>query len=119
MKTKGRISGALCMLLTVAYAIYIVSYFAKASSVNAGGVIATAIVTPHMVCVAIAALMSIIGFFGKARWGFLVCSILLIVAAVIFLAYALFVIVQIILAFIAYIRMGKIVDYKENKMRDN
>ena len=112
MKVKGRISGFLCLLLTVAYAIYIISYFANignAATDNAsklGGAIATALVTPHMVCVAIAAIMSFVGFFAKARWAFLVCGILLIVAAVVFLTYAMMVVVQAVLAFIAYARMG-------------
>ena len=106
MKVKGRVSGLLCMILTVAYAIYIVSYFSKAGSANLGGAIATAIVTPHMVCVAVAAIMTIIGFFGKARWAFLTAGILLVVAAVIFLTYAMLVVVQAVLAFIAYARMG-------------
>ena len=106
MKVKGRISGFLCMVLTVAYALFLVSYFSNASSTNLGGAIATAIVTPHMACAAVAAVMTIIGFFGKARWAFLVAGILLVVAAVIFLTYAMMVIVQAILAFIAYARMG-------------
>ncbi len=106
MKMKGRISGLLCMILTVTYAIYIVSYFAKAGETNVGGAIATAIVTPHMACAAVAAVMSVIGFFCKARWAFLVCGILLVVAAVIFLTYAMMVVVQAVLAFIAYARMG-------------
>ena len=106
MKTKGRISGFLCMLLTIAYAIYIISYFSGASAANAGGAIATALVTPHMACVAIAAVFSVIGFFCKARWAFLVTGILLVLAAVIFLMYAVFVVVQAVLAFIAYARMG-------------
>ena len=106
MSVKGRVSGLLCMILTVAYAIYIMSYFAKAGASDLGGAIATAIVTPHMVCVAVAAVFTVIGFFGKARWGFLVAGILLVVAAVIFLTYAMLVVVQAILAFIAYARMG-------------
>ncbi len=106
MKVKGRISGLLCMILTVAYAIYIVSYFAKAGAADVGGAIATAIVTPHMVCAAVAAVMSVVGFFCKARWAFLVCGILLVVAAVIFLTYAMMVVVQAVLAFIAFARMG-------------
>ncbi len=106
MKTKGRISGLLCLILTVAYAVYIIGYFSNVSAENLGGALATAIVTPHMVCVAVAAVMSIIGFFGKARWAFLVTGIMLVVAAVIFLAYAAFVVIQAILAFIAYARMG-------------
>ena len=98
------------MLFTVLYALYIVSYFSEAGSINLGGAIATAIVTPHMVCVAIAAVMSIIGFFGKARWAFLTCGILLVVAAVVFLTYAMMVVIQAILAFIAYSRMRIIVE---------
>ena len=94
------------MVLTAAYALYIVSYFAKAGSTDAAGAIATAIVTPHMGCVAVAAVMSVIGFFGKARWAFLTCGILLVVAAVIFLAYAIMVVIQAVLAFVAYARMG-------------
>ncbi|MDD6052144.1 MAG: hypothetical protein PUC00_12915 [Clostridiales bacterium] len=110
MKTKGRISGGVCMLLTVLYALYIIMYFSEAGNANLGGAIATAIVTPHMVCVAIAAVMSIVGFFGKARWAFLVCGILLVVAAVLFLSYAMMVVVQATLAFVAYCRMKKIVE---------
>ena len=111
MSRKGRISGLFCMLLTVIYAFYIISYFAKVGSENLGGVLATAIVTPHMVCVAVAAVMSIIGFFGKARWAYLVTGILLVVAGVIFLTYAMMVAIQAILAFITYARMG---EKKEN-----
>ena len=112
MRVKGRVSGFLCMILTIVYAIYLVSYFSNISSLatdgasKLGGAIATALVTPHMVCVAIAAVMSVVGFFGKARWAFLVCGILLIVAAVVFLAYAMMVVIQAILAFLAYARMG-------------
>ncbi len=65
MKVKGRISGFLCMLLTVVYAIYIVSYFSGIVDVNLSAAVATALVTPHMVCVAIAAIMSIVGFLER------------------------------------------------------
>lgn len=115
MKVKGRITGFLCMLLTVVYAIYLVSYFAGISTKDAGSAIATALVTPHMVCVAIAAVMSIIGFFGKARWAFLTCGILLVVAAVVFLPYAMMVVIQAVLAFIAYARMGIKVEINSSK----
>ena len=106
MKTKGRISGFLCMLLTVAYAIYLIAYFSKVGAANVSGAIATAIVRPHMICVTIAAIMSVIGFFGKARWAFLVCGIMLVIAGVIFLTYLMMVVIQALLAFIAYARMG-------------
>ncbi len=106
MQLKGRISGLFCMILTVAYSIYIDSYFYNAVSSDLGGAIATALVTPHMAMVAIAAIMAIIGYFMKARWAFLVAGILLVVASVIFLPYAMFVLVQIILSFVTYVRMG-------------
>ena len=44
--------------------------------------------------------------------GFLTAGILLIVAAVIFLTYAMLVVVQAVLAFIAYARMGVKVEEK-------
>lgn len=106
MKIKGRITGFLCMLLTVLYAGYLVYYFYGAMQEDAvAGTLATALVTPHMVCVMIAAVFSIIGFFAKARWAFLVTSILLFVAGAIFLAYIMMVVIQAILALIAYARM--------------
>lgn len=106
MKTKGRISGFLCMLLTILYAIYIYTYFNGVSTKNLGGAIATAMVTPHMACVVVAAIFALLGFFGKKRWAMLTCGILLVVAAVIFMTYAPMVAIQAILAFVAYARMG-------------
>lgn len=107
-KMKGRVSGFLGMALTVLYTIYIVSYFGEMAMDNLGGYIATAIVTPHMLCVAMAALFSLIGFFGKKRWAMLTAGILMAAAAVVFLTYAMFVVVQAVLLFIAYARMGVI-----------
>lgn len=106
MKTKGRISGLLCMILTVAYAIYVFAYFNSVSSQNLSGALATAIVMPHLVCVVVAAIFALLGFFGKKRWAMLTCGVLLVVAAVVFMSYAPFVVIQAILAFVAYARMG-------------
>ena len=106
MKTKGRITGFLCMLLTILYAIYIVYYFYGAIQTDQlSGSLATALVTPHIICVVIAAIFSFIGFFAKVRWAFLVASILLFVAGALFLTYFMLVIVQAVLGLIAYIRM--------------
>ncbi len=117
MRVKGRVSGFLCMFLTVVYAIYIVSYFSGIVDVNLSAAVATALVTPHMVCVAIAAIMSIVGFFGKARWAFLVCGILLIVAGVVFLTYFMMVVVQAVLAFIAYARMNLKTEQEKDRIK--
>lgn len=105
MKRKGGIFALIGTVLTVAYAIYIVSYFTGTTGL--GGAIATAIVTPHMVCAVIAAVFSVVGCLAKARWAMLVASILLFVAGALFPTYFVMVIVQAILCLIAYIRMGK------------
>ena len=105
-KMKGRVVGFLGTALTVLYAIYIISYFGDIHMENLGGMIATALVMPHMICVGLAALFSLVGFFGKKRWAMLTAGILMAVAAIVFMTYAMFVIIQAILLFIAYARMG-------------
>ena len=103
-KVKGRISGFLGMILTVLYAVYIVSYFGDMDDI--GMAIATMIVMPHVVCTVVAAAFSLVGFFGKKRWAMLTSGILMAAAAALFPMYAPLVIVQTILLFISYARMG-------------
>lgn len=113
-KMKGRVSGFLAMVLTVLYALYILMYFGSFS----GNVLAVAIINnvvgPHMACVAVAAIFTIVGFFGKKRWAMLTAGILLAVSAVLMMTYAPMVIVQAILCFISYARMGS---YKEVRIK--
>lgn len=104
-KPKGKIFGALATILTVVYAIYIVSYFGSAGMEDLGGALAAMLVTPHMVCVVVAAAFSLVGLFATKRWAILVAGILMAVAAALFPAYASLVIVQSILFFISYARM--------------
>lgn len=104
-RRRGRVSGLLGSALTVAYAIYIVSYFAGVFTDSAVSFITSAIVTPHMLCVALAAVFSCVGFFTRKRWAMLTAAILMTVSAVLFLMYAHFVIVQAVLLFISYARM--------------
>ena len=106
-KQKGRVFAFLTMALTVAYALYIISYFYDAASSNFVGVIANAMVMPHMICAGLSAVFSVVGFFAKARWGMLATCICMALAAVVFPMYAAMVLVQALLALIAYIRMGK------------
>lgn len=116
MKSKKKRSWALLIsaLLGVAYSIYIVSYFSGAvtgtqtGSEAVGGAIATALVTPHMICVVIAAIFNSIAALANKRGFALVGAILYCVAAVMFLMYAPFVLPSIILSFIGYARLGKI-----------
>lgn len=111
---KGR-SKALFIgtLIATLYGIYLISHFASAMSSGTGaeqvgGAIATALVTPHMVCVWLGIIFGWLGFFMKASWAALVAAIMFSVGAVIFLLYALFLIPSIILGFIGYANQRKI-----------
>ena len=106
MEIKGRITGFIAALLTLAYAIYIITYFYGIIDTGAG-VVASLIVMPHMVCVALATIFSLVGFFAKKRWGMLTAGILLAVSAVLMLSYTPMVVVQLVLCFVSYVRMGK------------
>lgn len=106
IKIKGRISGFLGAVLTVLYAVYIVSYFGETSMNSLGGSLATMFVMPHLICVAVAAAFSIVGFFAKKRWAMMTSGIMMAVAAAVFPMYAGFVIVQAVLLFVSYARMG-------------
>lgn len=104
-RRRGRVTGLIGSALTVAYAIYIVSYFSGVFLENLGGFIASALVMPHMLCVVLAAVFSSVGFFARKRWAMLTAAILMTVSTVLFMTYAPLVIVQAVLLFISYARM--------------
>lgn len=116
MKIKKKRSVALIIaaVLGVLYSIYIITYFSGAiagtqSGAEAiGGAIATALVTPHMICVVIAAIFNSVACLTNKRGFALTGAILYSVGAVLFLMYALFVVPSIILSFIGYAKLGKI-----------
>lgn len=105
-KTMGRLSGGFAMVLTILYNIYILSYFGDVGMDSLGGFLAMQIVMPHLICVALAAIFSLIGFFGRKRWAMLTAGILMSVSAVLMMQYAAMVIIQAILFFVSYARMG-------------
>lgn len=113
-KMKGRVTGFFAMLLTAIYAIYILSYFGGLFMDTFSGYLATAIVMPHLLCVTLATIFVCIGFFGKKRWAMLTAGILLAVSAVLMMTYAPMVIIQDVLCFISYARMGS---YKEVRVK--
>ena len=92
------------------YLVYLVSYFmggmdttSSAEALGAG--LATAVVMPHMVCVAVAVVFNWIGWSMRARWGALVAGILYAVAMVLMFLYAMFVVIQMVLCFVAFAKM--------------
>lgn len=113
-KMKGRITGFLAMLLTVIYAIFILSYFGSMFLDTFTGYLATVMVMPHLLCVTLGTIFVCIGFLGKKRWAMLTAGILLAVSAVLMMSYAPMVIVQAVLCFISYARMGS---YKEVRVK--
>ena len=100
-------------ILGVAYLVYLISYFVggMASAGDdielAAGGLAAAIVMPHMVCVALAVVFNWLGWTLNAPWGALVAGILYAVSMVLMFLYAMFVVVQMILCFIAFAKMKK------------
>ncbi len=115
MKSKKKKSVALIIsaALGVLYSIYIISYFsgavggASSGSEALGGAIATALATPHMICVVIAAIFNVIAALTNKRGFALTGAILYCVGAVLFLMYGMFVVPSIILSFIGYAKLRK------------
>ena len=99
-------------ILGLCYVIYLISYFggSMATSSNdaalVGAGLAATLVAPHMICVVLAVVFNIIAWYGNVRWAALVAGILYAVSMVCFVLYAVFVIIQTILCFIAYARMN-------------
>ena len=99
-------------IIGTAYAVYLVSYFLNGTSTGsqaeqAGAAIATILVMPHMAVTWIAVIFNWLGFALKAKWAALVAGILYAVAMVLFFAYFMFVIIEMVLCFIAYAKMKK------------
>ncbi|NFH49420.1 benzylsuccinate synthase, partial [Clostridium sporogenes] len=95
------------LILATIYLIYIISYFYgilgdgdTAEQIGSG--LAAALVTPHIVVLAIAVMFGWLAF-GLSSSGFaLTASILYTVAGVMFIPYIFFVIPSIILGFVGY-----------------
>ena len=111
--TKKKRNGTICLLISaiigIAYLLYIISYFAGATTGAAsdaeavGAGLASMIVMPHIVCVGIAAMFNVLAVFMKRTSGFaLVAGILYTVAMALFVMYFMFVILEAILCYIGY-----------------
>ena len=111
MKKKFSVLLFISMVIGVLYLWYSAEYWGgvnggDTSSTSAlGGALATAIVTPHLTATGIAVFFNALGFFFKSRSFALVAAILYTVALVLFPTYFMFVVVEMILCYIAYARM--------------
>ena len=71
-----------------------------------GGALATAMVTPHIVIVTIAAIFNILAWYLNKGWAALTAGILYLVGGVIFFIYLPYVLIQAILAFIGFSKVS-------------
>lgn len=99
-------------ILGAIYAIYLIAYFGGAiggsdGAEQVGAALATALVTPHMICVVLAVIFNGLGVFMNKRGFALTGGILYAVAMVIFIPYFFFVIAQMILSFVGFAKMKK------------
>ncbi len=97
-------------LLGSAYLIYLVSYIAAApvsmgnSAADAGTAIAMMMIMPHAALTGLAVIFNWIGWGLNKRWAALTAGILYAVAIVMIF---MFVVVEMILCFVAFAQMGK------------
>lgn len=92
------------------YLIYLITYFAGGMTSSdgteaLGAGIATALVTPHMLCVGLAVIFNWLGWALKARWAALVAGIMYAVSILCMFIYALFVILEMIFCFVGFAKM--------------
>jgi len=102
------------------YLIYIVYYFfnevgTTQGAEQMGAALATTVVLPHIVLLALAVIMNWVGFFMNVKWGAISAGVLYSVSGVIFLLYIIFVIPMIILSFVGVSKIGKIKNKLENQ----
>ena len=100
-------------ILGLLYVIYLIIHFSSSfissnDAMEAVGVgLATMIIAPHLFIVILALIFNIIGWSMNLRWAALVSGILYAVSILTFALYAIFVIAQMILCFIAFAKMPK------------
>lgn len=111
-KPKKSVLALISMILAWLYAIYLISHFSGAVTTTegveqAGAALATALVTPHIVCVFIGAIFNSLGYFMNRHAFVLVGAILYSVAIALFPLYAFFIVIQMILSYVAFAKMKK------------
>ncbi len=110
-KKKSKLA-LISWILSLVYMIYLISHFAggmgsTTGAEQAGAALATALVFPHMLAVGIGLIFNILGYFLNSRAFVLVGAILYSVSILLFMVYFIFVIVQMILSYIAFAKMKK------------
>lgn len=117
-KTKRSVLLLIAGIIGILYLIYSISYWGGANSgtedaaeaIGAG--IATVLVMPHLVCTGIAVIFNVLAWAIRSRPFALVAGILYAVAMVLFFMYFMFVIIEMVLCFVAFAKMKKTPEVK-------
>lgn len=112
VKEKKSKLALISWVLSLMYLIYLISYFtggvgSSTGADQAGAALATALVFPHMLAVGIGLIFNVLGYFLNSRAFVLVGAILYSVSMLLFMMYFMFVIVQMVLSYIAFAKMKK------------
>ena len=111
---EGKSRKSMCLLISailgILYSVYLITYFSGALSGSEGAAalgagIAVTLVMPHIAATVLATVFTTLGWGANSRGLALTGAILYCVAAVLFPLYAMFVLVQIILAFVGFTRL--------------
>lgn len=112
MKKRRSKTALIAMVIGVAYGVYALSYwfgggveYGADTAANVGAGLATAIALPHTIAAILGALMNAIGYFANSRGFILTGAILYTVSLVLFPVYFMFVIIQMVLSYVAFARM--------------
>lgn len=113
MKKKHSKALLIAAIIGALYSIYLIAYFGGAiggsqGAEQAGAALATALVTPHMILVVLAAIFNWVAYFTNKRGFALTAGILYSVGGVIFIVYIMFVIPSLVLSFVGYANLKKI-----------
>lgn len=111
-KNKRNKFALISWILSLLYLIYLISYFTNGiggstGTEQAGAAIASALVFPHMLAVGVGLIFNMLGYFLNKRVFILVGAILYSIAILLFMMYFMFVIIQMILSYVAFAKMKK------------
>lgn len=110
LKTKRNVCAIISLILTFAYLLYCIYYWGNLSTGTStaeqfGSAIAITLVFPHLIATALAFIFNAIGVILPNRWFVLTGAILYAISIVLFFAYFMFIIIQMILSFIGFALM--------------
>lgn len=114
MKEKKSVLLIIAAVLGVAYMAYSFWYWlgggaaaavGSGSASELGGALALALVTPHLVVACIAVIFNLLALFMNSPAFSLVAGILYAVSILLFFAYFMFVTVQMVLCFVAFVKL--------------